>query len=519
MIPAILSLISFAAAAHTTHLSLPDTVKIETGLISGLKNQTGDVSIFKGIPFAAPPVGNLRWRPPQPAVPWQGIRKCDSFAASAMQPKPFPISVYSTEFLAPQSPISEDCLYLNVWAPAQTSSTKYPVIVWIHGGGFLNGSGSVPLYDGEDMAQKGVVFVTINYRLGVFGFLAHPDLSKESGNGTSGNYALLDQIEALKWVRRNIAAFGGDTERITVAGQSAGSFSVNALVASPLTKGLFQRAIAESGAMFYPEFSLNLKEAEKIGIKYMQDMKATSIADLRAKPADEFLKGWFNNIPAPVIDGYVLPMDVYNIFLNGKQNDVPVLTGWNSGDGSLFFLTGMQSNAKNFKAKMQERYGLFSDDFFKAFPANSDTQALQSQVALFRDLLFAWKAHVWANLQTLSGKSKIFLYQFDHVPPGKPGLEKLGAFHSAEIGYALHTLHKWDRPWGDWDRKLEDMMSAYWVNFAATGDPNGKGLPGWPAYDRKNPKEMNFGSDVSVKENLLKKEFDFLDKFQANGNP
>ena len=255
-----------------------ETVRTQNGLVSGI--YSNGVNVFKGIPFAAPPVGELRWRAPQPAASWQGIRKCNTFSASAMQAKPAPFMMYTAEFLAPPEPLSEDCLYLNVWTAAKAVNEKRPVIVWVHGGGFTGGSGSVPLYDGEDLAKKGIVFVTINYRLGVFGFLAHPELSKEANGKEVGNYAFLDQIAALEWVKKNISAFGGDPNNVTLAGQSAGAFSVNVLVASPLAKGLFHKAIAESGGMF--GFSLRMKsiaDAEQTGAAFAQKLKANSIAD------------------------------------------------------------------------------------------------------------------------------------------------------------------------------------------------------------------------------------------------
>jgi para-nitrobenzyl esterase len=498
-----ISLISFSQAQKSTA-----TVRVEGGLVSGTQNEKGNVRIFRAIPFAAPPVGNLRWKTPQPALHWKGIRKCVAFSASAIQNKPVPFAMWSKEFMAPLQPLNEDCLYLNVWTSARSAKEKRPVIVWIHGGGFFSGSGSVPMYDGEAMAEKGVVYVTINYRLGIFGFFAHPELTLESGHRASGNYGILDQIAALQWVKKNISAFGGDPSRVTIAGQSAGSFSVNALMASPLAKGLFQRAIAESGAMFSPgPFAQKLEEAEKSGLKLSKSLHANSISELRAIPAGELLKA--GSISGLVIDGYVIPNDIYSIFKNGQQNDVPLLTGWNADEGLAF---GMLQDAAAFKAAAEKKYGSLAADFLKAYPADNNEQAAQSQKSLSRDQLFGWQNYTWAKMQTTTGKDKVFLYYFTRVPPGKP---VYGAFHSSEIGYALHTLDRWDRPWEAWDRKLSDIMSSYWVNFAAQGDPNESGLPVWPAFEKTNFKLMELGDQPVARDIPSQEQFDFMDKYQA----
>ena len=277
-----------------------DTIKVDGGHISGTVNSAGDVHIFKGIPFAAPPVGTLRWKEPQPVKPWTGVKKCDTFSASPMQNKPVSFMMYTPEFLIPEKPISEDCLYLNVWTAAKTSNEKRPVIVWIYGGGFVSGGSACGIYDGEELAKKGVVFVSINYRVGVFGFLAHPELTKESNGKGSGNFAFLDQIAGLKWVKQNIAAFGGDPDRVTIAGQSAGSFSVNALMASPQAKGLFQRAIGESGAMFNEDGrALTLEAAETNGKKFMEAVHSNSIDEMRKMSAEAFRKHQVLSLPVP----------------------------------------------------------------------------------------------------------------------------------------------------------------------------------------------------------------------------
>ncbi len=487
------------------------TVKTQNGLVSGI--HSNGVNVFKGIPFAAPPIGELRWKAPQPAANWQGVRQCDTFSASAMQAKPAPFMMYTAEFLAPPEPLSEDCLYLNVWTAAKATSEKRPVIVWIHGGGFTGGSGSVPLYDGEDLAKKGVVFVTINYRLGVFGFLAHPELSKEANGKEVGNYAFLDQIAAFEWVKKNIAAFGGDPNNVTLAGQSAGAFSVNVLMASPLAKGLFHKAIAESGGMFgISSRTKSVADAEQTGVAFAQKLQAKSIADLRAKSADEILKAG-GGIASPVLDKHVIVGDMYSLFANNKQNDVPLLTGWNAGDR---FPSPKTLTAEEFKADAEKKYGAFANDFLKVYPSATDAEAKESQLEVGGHLLFAWQNYTWAKLQSSYGKNKAYLYLFKHVPPHHADKPDFGAFHSAEFGYALHTLRNWDRPFTEVDRKLEDQMSSYWVNFAKIGNPNAKGLPEWKAFDATKPQAMIFG-DVPQTEILTSKaQFEFWDKYRES---
>jgi para-nitrobenzyl esterase len=460
-------------------------VHTRQGVVAGETTPNSAVKIFMGIPFAAPPVGELRWKAPQPVQAWKGLRECIKPPASAMQKKPMPFFCWTKEFLIPDEPVSEDCLYLNIWTPAKTGKDKLPVIVWIHGGAFTGGSGTVPLYDGEAMARKGVVFITINYRLGIFGFLAHPELSAEAGNGVSGNYGILDQIAALQWVHDNIAAFGGDPACVTIAGQSAGAMSVNMLAVSPLAKGLFHRAIAQSGGMFGKNFSISdLKTAGK----KLTDNLGASISDLRKLPADSLLnmRGMFSL----TVDKVVIP-PVSETFALGKQNDVPLISGWNADDGISL---GTPAGSEAFKQRLKMQYGDRADKSLEIFPAGTDEEAAQSQ-KLMTSLSFGWNNYVWTKLQTETGKSKAYLYYFKRVPPGEPNY---GAFHSAEFGYALHTLNKWERPFTDTDYRLEEIMSSYWVNFAKTGDPNGEGLPQWSAFAAGNPEIIDLGDEVKA---------------------
>ncbi len=480
-----------------------NSVQLKSGKISGKTSEDQSVKIFMGVPFAAPPVGDLRWKAPQPVASWEGVRACVTPPASAIQAPPKPFMCWSKEFMAPESPLSEDCLFLNVWSTAKTAQDKLPVMVWIHGGAFTGGSGTVPLYDGEAMSRKGVVFITINYRLGIFGFFAHPELSAESELKTSGNYGILDQIAALKWVKENIAAFGGDPNNVTIDGQSAGAFSVNMLVVSPLAKGLFQKAIAQSGGMFGKQLSLGqtLKSAEENGKQLTEKLKIVNIAALRAIPADSLLK-----IQAQfgvTIDNVVIP-PVYDTFAAGKQNDVAVISGWNADDGVSF---GPVPKATQFQENAKKQYGDKAEAFLKLFPAKTDEEAGISQ-KLVSQLAFGWNNYAWARLQASKGTGKAYLYYFKRIPPGEPNY---GAFHSSEFGYALHTLKLWDRPFTDVDYKLEEAMSSYWVNFAKTGDPNGEGLPVWPSFNENNPEIIELGDEVKAAPLPYREQLKFMD--------
>jgi para-nitrobenzyl esterase len=481
-------------------------VKTENGLITGL--QKGSVRSFFGVPFAAPPVGDLRWKAPQPVQNWQGIKACTSFPASAMQADPVPFMMWTEEFIAPPKPLSEDCLYLNVWTAAKSSKEKRPVFVWIHGGGFTSGASTCAVYDGDAMAQKGLVFVSINYRLGAFGFLAHPELSKESGHNASGNYALLDQIATLQWIKKNITAFGGDPNNVTIAGQSAGSFAVNALIASPLAKGLFHRAIPQSGGLFNPGRIKSLPDAEKTGQLFMKNAGVSNLAELRQKSAEEVLK-IAATIPwgsfGPVSDEYVLPTDLYTYFKQQKQNQIPILTGWVTGDGNL--AAGQNTTAQQFKDNSKKVYGDKLDAFLALFPANSDAEAGKSALKQGLISFAVLSSHVMAT----TNSKPSFLYQFSHVPVDKPDFPNYGAFHTSEVPFALHTLHLWKRPWRQADYDMEKIMSQYWVNFAKNGDPNGPGLPVWKAYESKTRTILELGDPVVPKPGLFQPEINFME--------
>jgi para-nitrobenzyl esterase len=486
-----------------------DSVRVDTGLLSGIAGRDPAVRVYKGIPYAAPPVGDFRWRSPKPVASWQGVRDAHEFSEQCMQ-TPYPAtSIYRS---APQ-PTSEDCLYLNVWTAAKSAGERRPVMVWIHGGALTRGSGSTTAYDGESLAKKGVVLVTINYRLGVFGFLAHPELTKESDRNASGNYTLLDQIAALEWVKKNIGGFGGDPKLVTIFGESAGSWSVNYLMATPLAKGLFQRVIGESGGAFGP--MRKLAEAEETGKKFAASVGAGSIADLRSKPAEELLKASATSSFPPNVDGWMLPTDVYTIFASGKQNDVPLLAGSNADEGTSLSPWPANGSAAGFIAQIHARFGADADAFLKLYPAGNDEEAKASHYASFRDSSFGWQMRTWVRLATKTGQSKAYLYYFSRVPPG-PESSRYGAYHASEIAYVFDNLDLLKRPFEDPDHRLAEAMSSYWVNFAATGDPNGKGLAKWPAYRQGEDVAIELGDRVKPVGNLHQAALDLLDAHNAS---
>ncbi len=501
------------AAIGIASVATAAPVRIESGLIDGV--EAGGISIYKGIPFAAPPLGDLRWRPPAAPPHWSGVRHATSFAPACMQDQHM-----NAVWGLPVLPTSEDCLYLNVWTPAQKSGERLPVMVWIYGGGFAMGGTAFPSYDGVSLARKGVVMVSIAYRVGAFGFLADPALSAESGHG-SGEYGLLDQIAALRWVRRNIARFGGDPNRVTIFGESAGGFSVAMLSQSPLAKNLFQRAISESGGAMAPakrddeggQQTPLLSEAEHNGAQFLAVLGAHSIAEARKLPAEKFLTGpgivmggfW------PNIDGYVLPGDPYIAYQQRRYNDIPILVGINSDEGAMFIPT---TSVADFTASVRKGYGPYADRILAAYPAGNDAEALRSSRDLFSDTGFGWNSWTWARLQTETGKSKAFVYFFNHPPPPRVPSQPRdpGAIHGSELGYVFGTLP----PNADaGDRAMSDAIETYWVNFARTGNPNGKGALPWPAFDNAQRSVMRFDRtpDAGTLTNLAR--LILLDKYYA----
>lgn len=499
-----------AVAATALMAGVSDQVKIESGIVSGAAGLKPGVRVYKGIPFAAPPVGILRWRAPQPAAHWTGVRKGDRFAPICPGAIDNPQSIY---FLDPgPQTMDEDCLYLNVWTAAKAAAEKRPVMVFIYGGGFDHGSGTEKYYWGDDLAHKGAVVVTFDYRVGVLGFLAHPELARESDRNASGNYGLMDQIAALEWVRRNIAAFGGDPNRVTIFGQSAGGSSVGQLMASPLAKGLFHRAIGQSGGIGAGQGGRKLADAEKAGVAFADSLGAKSIADLRAKSVEQLraAQGRFS----PIVDGYVIPADPYTVFREGKQNDVPVIAGSTANEGGVRHISANSSDAVG---QAQAAYGKDADEYLKLFPAGTDAEAEASAYAVAAART-AVGQRAWLKLETETGKNKGYLYLFSRVPPFPPGAhfienatDKIGAYHSVDLIYVFDHLYLKNWPWQDQDRKVADDMSSYWVNFAASGDPNGKGLPQWPAFSVSDQKRMNFGDTVAAEKVRDQAALDFLE--------
>jgi para-nitrobenzyl esterase len=500
----LLILIAFFTSQNLcSQLSTVQTLK---GTVTG--TEIGNIHIFKGIPFAAAPVGELRWKAPQPVKNWQGILKCESFSASPMQSNPVPFMMWTEEFITPPKSLSEDCLYLNIWTPAKSPADKLPVFVWVYGGGFVSGSAACAVYDGLEMAGKGVIFVSFNYRVGVFGFMALPELSKESANKVSGNYGLLDQIAALQWIRENIAAFGGDPEQVTIAGQSAGSMSVGALIASPLASGLFRGAITQSGGIVGRLISKSLQDAEKSGVEMMQKVKAANLSELRNIPANELIAANGKNGMGsfgPICDGYVLPSDILDAFEKRQFNDVPLMTGWVTGDGSL--LGNSFPAPEKYKQQAIEKYGSKANEFLGLFPGNTPDEVRASQLELNLLQFAGLPSHLIAGFM----HNKTFLYQFSHVPADKPGFPNYGAFHTSEVPYALHSLKKWNRPWKTADYEVEKIMSQYWINFIKTGNPNGEGVPEWKSYDKFAGNIMEIGDQAILRPSLFKMKIDFLE--------
>ena len=487
------------AIAFALLLSVPlgaamrEPIAVDGGSIAGIPGWGWGVRAYLGVPFAAPPVGNLRWKEPQPVVPWQGVRMADRFGNSCMQ------RAYSANRGSWNGAddgrtralirLSEDCLYLNVWTSATSVNDKRPVMLWIYGGGFTGGSGGMAWYDGENLAAKGPVIVTINYRLGSLGFFAHPALAKEAGHPGSGNYGMMDAIAALQWVKRNIAAFGGDPSKVTVAGESAGAIMVGALVGSPQAKGLFTRAIAESGGWMGLTMARmrTSADAEAGGAKAVEALGVKTIAELRAKPMDQ-LTGLQS--AGLVVDGYVIPEDVSLTFASGKQNAVDVLTGSNKDEANFGICGpgagvagrgGAGMTAATFKSNAERKFGEMTDQYLRLYPAATDADAQRAAHEACADEI-TWNMRQWAAAEAAKGK-KAYTYLFSHVQTvnGQPSPQ--GATHTAEISFA------WNNPkgqatqtWNDVDVKLADQMSSYWVNFIAKGDPNGPGLPHWPEF-------------------------------------
>jgi para-nitrobenzyl esterase len=494
-------------------------VRTKAGVVAGIKSADGKVVIFKGVPFAAPPVGDLRWKEPQPVAPWNGVRKATEFGARCMQAR-----IYEDMVFRDSGP-SEDCLYLNVWTPGISGKTKLPVMVWIYGGGFQAGATSEPRQDGEHLARKGVVIVSMNYRLGIFGFFSHPGLTAESAHHASGNYGLMDQAAALKWVHENIAAFGGDPNNVTIFGESAGSFAVSALMASPMSKELIHAAIGESGAFFGKKLGpKSLEESEKRDAIFAESLGLKSIGQLRALSAQRILDAAMSGnreLFEPSVDGYFMPSRAYDIYVRGEQAHIPLLAGWNHDEGSYqrFFGTE-QVNKENYAAKIRQLFGEAAAEAFKLFPGGS-AEEVKSSAGLLSTADFVFGMWKWMGIHLQTGEAPVYRYEFDQAPPisEKHEAEAGLAYHSAEIEYVFGTLNWKKIPWRAKDYKLSEQMGLYWTNFAKTGNPNSAGLVVWPMYMRKSGYQvMHLGPAPRAMADTQREQFLFLDRNAAKMN-
>ena len=458
-------------------------VRAPVGVVRGAEE--GGLRVFRGIPYAVPPTGPLRWRAPLAAPDWTGVRNATSFGAACVQPPSRPGSIYFEQYAA----MSEDCLTLNIWSPK--GNGPHPVLLWIHGGSLTTGAGSQAMYDGSALAKLGLVVVTINYRLGVLGYLAHPQLSAENDRHLSGNYGLLDQIEALRWVRRNIGAFGGDVGNVTIAGESAGALSVSYLMASPLARGLFHKAIAESAYLITtPQLhtpAFGLSSAEQAGTELAAKVGAEDVAALRGMDASALVAaaGTAGFAPFGAVDGAVLPRQLVDTFDRGEQAPVPMIAGYNTGEiRSLRFLLGpIPSNTQAYEAAIRRGYGEFADAFLRLYPG---TAMEPSMLATTGEAMYGWTARRLVQSQTKLGLSA-YAYAFDH---GYPAADKRGlhAFHASEIPYVFDTANRTTALWPQApdspdERALRSAMSQYWASFARNGTPRAAGESAWPRYN------------------------------------
>ena len=513
--------------------------RTEAGLVQGTAAADPTITVFKGIRYAAAPTGELRWRAPQPPTPWQGIQQANQFGNICPQAQPPGATL----------PMSEDCLFLNVWSGASNASERRPVFVWIYGGGFSGGTGSSPEFDGENLARKGLVVVTFNYRLGALGFLATPELSRESGHAASGNYGLLDDIALLQWVRRNIAAFGGDPTRVTIGGQSAGAGSAGFLSMSPLAQGLFQRSIAESHARYPRDPELRylsvswrpLKSAESAGVKFAAARGAHSLRELRAMPWQNLVvdgsvfdpdvdTGSSAKPPLfrPVVDGWVIPLDYSQTYEKGTQNNVGFLAGNNLDETGAVPETAFAAlraagadirpgsphpnvTLNDYMNGARQKFGSMAAEFLRLYPASTDDEAGRANNDAAHDDSRV-STYLWGIEWTRHSRPPVYTYFWTHRPPG-PGHDRRGAYHGSEITYVFGNVPATGGPWTDEDRRIANEMSSYWVNFVATGNPNGPGLPLWSPYDPKSPTVMELGEDFRRIPVATPEKLDFWKRF------
>ena len=525
------TILSLATLLLSMSMMAQTQVKTAEGILEG-KDLSG-ITIFKGVPFAAPPVGNLRWKAPQPVQKWEGVRKATEYGPNPMQEALFGDMNFGTKVN------SEDCLYLNIWTPAKTMKEHLPVLIYFNGGGLMAGSGSEPRYAGDAMARKGIISITANYREGIFGFFAHPQLSKETSYKGSGNYGFMDQVAAIQWVKDNIEAFGGDPNRITIVGESAGSMSVSALMASPLCQGLFAQAMGSSGSVMGFNKVLTLKEAEQKGVELAKQIGKKNIKDLRALPAEELMKlAAVKAVPTYNIDGYFLTEQPTETFAKGNQTKVPLLIGGNNQEMSPWaVLAGKQPTVENLKAGAKAMFGDNVDEAFRLYGINSDKDVLeQPGINLASDLFLDYSTWKWGNMHKLTSGKPVYRYRYCHPRPamaikgkvaglaggvvdakeGQPQMpQDKGAVHSADIEYAMGTLptnRVYD--WQPEDYMVSDIFSQYYVNFVKTGNPNGLGLVEWPSTNGKAVAPvLQIDVNTTVKaDEQMEKRYDFIDK-------
>ncbi|PZR21977.1 MAG: carboxylesterase [Citrobacter freundii] len=503
-------LIIVSIISLTVHGQTGSQVRVANGILEGSRESSG-IRTFKGVPYAQPPVKELRWKEPQPAKNWSGVRKATQFSAQPMQRY-----MWDDMFFRGEGK-SEDCLYLNVWTPAKSAKEKLPVLVYFHGGGFVAGDGSEPRYDGESMAKLGIIVVTVNYRLGVFGFFAHPALTKESVHRSSGNYGLMDQHAALVWVNKNIGAFGGDPSRVTIGGESAGATSVCLQMASPLSKGLFAGAIGESGGAFGPSSTVPLAQGEKNGTAFTSSINATTLAELRALPAEKLLELSANAKFPCVVDGYFLPESPVKIYSTGKQMDIPLLAGWNSAETDYHAILGNQAPTVDaFKTFLAKEYGAKAEDAFRLYNA-VDSNIKQVATDLASDRMSGYRTWKWIDLHSKTNGHPVYRFFFARKRPAtskEPDKvpESMGAAHASEIEYALGNLaSNKTYVWTPDDHKVSSTMQLYLANFIKTGNPNGKGLATWYGLQSSIPKVMTIDVESrSFPEKGLRR-YQFLD--------
>lgn len=471
------------SGAYQKSIKVITEATVKQGKVKGVVER--GLGTFKAIPFAEAPVGNLRWKAPVPKKPWQGVYAATEFGG-------MPPQQVRTWPGAPAPKVSEDCLYLNIQTPAESAKEALPVLVWIHGGGFITGDANSN--DGAKFAKQGIVYVSLSYRTGALGFLSLPELSAENERGISGNYGLLDMIEGLKWVKENIAAFGGDPAKVTIMGESAGAIAVSMLCASPLAKGLFRGAISESGGSFCPVDAVrvdnngirDVKGSEQYGLDWMKRVGVSSLAELRETPWETLVSDAQSGGVGgfwPTVDGYVLPDDQYKMYEAGNYNDVNVLIGTNSDEGAMFC---RPTELKKYQADIRAEYGPFAERMLQLYPAKTDEETFGALSDIFRETAFAWPTWAWAVLQQKTGKGKVYMYYFDQFDANRPMFggpnapKPRGANHASELQYVFAS--PWGRPFEGGDKAVSDAMNTYWGNFVKTGDPNGEGLADWPVY-------------------------------------